>query len=93
MVQGMINSLHLYWRYVGASVRSQMQYRASFAMETLGQFGVFGVGFIGILVLFSRFDSLEGWNLPEVASSTASFTSASPSQTPRARASTASGSR
>jgi ABC-2 type transport system permease protein len=78
MVQGMINSLHLYWRYVGASVRSQMQYRASFAMETLGQFGVFGVGFIGILVLFSRFDSLEGWNLPEVASSTASFTSASP---------------
>ena len=63
----MTNAIQLYWRYVGVSVRGQMQYRASFVMETLGAFGVMGVEFIGILVLFSRFATLEGWSLPEVA--------------------------
>ena len=63
----MTNAIQLYWRYVGVSVRGQMQYRASFIMETLGAVGVMGVEFIGILVLFSRFDTLEGWSLPEVA--------------------------
>ena len=48
-------------------MRGQMQYRASFVMETIGQFGIVGVEFVGILVLFSRFDTLEGWTLPQVA--------------------------
>ena len=63
----MIDALRLYRLYVGISVRGQMQYRASFVMETIGQFGIVGVEFIGILVLFSRFDTLEGWTLPQVA--------------------------
>ena len=63
----MIDALRLYWRYVGVSVRGQMQYRASFIMESIGQFGVIGVEFIGILVLFGHFDTLAGWSLPEVA--------------------------
>ena len=63
----MLDALRLYWRYVGVSVRSQMQYRASFIMESFGQFGVLGVEFVGILVLFSRFNTLQGWSLAEVA--------------------------
>ena len=63
----MTEALRLYIRYASLSLRSQMQYRASFVMESIGQFGVIGVEFIGLLVLFSRFDTLEGWSLPEVA--------------------------
>ena len=63
----MVDAIRLYLSYANISARSQMQYRASFVMETIGQFGIMGVEFIGILVLFSRFDTLEGWSLAEVA--------------------------
>ena len=63
----MVDAIRLYLRYASISARSQMQYRASFVMETIGQFGNMGVEFIGILVLFRRFDTLEGWSLAEVA--------------------------
>ncbi len=61
------NALYLYSRYIGISIRSQMQYRASFVMLTLGTFVVTAVEFISILVLFERFNTLQGWRLPEVA--------------------------
>ena len=63
----MIDSIRLYRSYAGISMRGQMQYRASFVMETIGQFSIIGVEFVGILVLFSRFETLEGWTLPQVA--------------------------
>ena len=63
----MTDAVRLYVRYASISARSQMQYRASFVMEAIGQFGALGTEFIGILVLFSRFDTLEGWSLAEVA--------------------------
>ncbi len=63
----MTDTIRLYVRYASISMRGQMQYRASFVMETIGQFGALGTEFIGILVLFSRFDTLEGWRLAEVA--------------------------
>ena len=63
----MFDSIRLYGSYAAVSVRGQMQYRASFVMETIGQFSIIGVEFIGILVLFSRFETLEGWTLPQVA--------------------------
>ena len=63
----MTDAFQLYWRYISISVRSQMQYRASFVMESLGQFAVTGIEFVGVLVLFSRFSTLEGWSLHEVA--------------------------
>ena len=63
----MIDAIRLYRRYAAVSMRGQMQYRASFVMETIGQFSIIGVEFVGILVLFSRFDTLEGWSLPQVA--------------------------
>lgn len=63
----MLSDLHMYLRYIDMSVRSQMQYRASFIMSTLGHLVITGIEFLGILVLFDRFGSLKGWQLPEVA--------------------------
>jgi ABC-2 type transport system permease protein len=57
----------LYFRYVGVSVRSQLQYRASVIMQSIGAFGVTAVEFLGILALFDRFGQVQGWRLPEVA--------------------------
>jgi ABC-2 type transport system permease protein len=58
--------LGLYGRYLGISIRSQMQYRASFLMLSLGHFLVTGIEFATIWILFDRFGSLRGWTLPEV---------------------------
>ena len=63
----MLDPLRLYCRYIGASLRSQMQYKASFLMLTLGHFLVTGIEFLSIYLLFARFGSLEGWTLAEVA--------------------------
>lgn len=63
----MLDGLRLYFRYLGISVRSQMQYKASFIMLALGHLAVTGIEFIGVWALFDRFGSLEGWTLPEVA--------------------------
>jgi ABC-2 type transport system permease protein len=58
--------LALYGRYLGVSIRGQMQYRASFAMLAIGHFLVTGIEFATVLILFDRFGGLHGWSLPEV---------------------------
>lgn len=63
----MLNALRLYVRYIGISFRAQMQYRASFIMQSIGQFIVSGIEFLGVWALFDRFGALPGWSLPEVA--------------------------
>jgi ABC-2 type transport system permease protein len=63
----MFESLRLYARYLGISVRGQMQYRASFLMLLAGHFLVTGIEFLGVAALFHRFGSLGGWTLPEAA--------------------------
>jgi ABC-2 type transport system permease protein len=63
----MIDATRLYFRYIGISIRSQMQYRASFVMLTLGRFLTTGIEIACIWVLFERFGSLKGWSLAEVA--------------------------
>jgi ABC-2 type transport system permease protein len=62
-----MDSIALYFKYVGILVRSQMQYRASFAMLAMGAFVIGFIEFIGIWVLFSRFGTLKGWNVAEIA--------------------------
>ena len=57
----------LYCRYVTISLRGQMQYRASFVMMAFGNLFATAVEFGGIVALFSRFGSLRGWRLPEIA--------------------------
>ena len=62
-----MSGIRLYFRYLGVSIRSQMQYRASFVMLAAGHFLVTGSEVLGIWALFSRFGSLRGWRLAEVA--------------------------
>lgn len=63
---GLMLAPRLYLRYVGASIRSQLQYRASFVMLSLGQALLTGVEFVAIWALFDRFGSLGTWALAEV---------------------------
>jgi ABC-2 type transport system permease protein len=62
-----MDALRLYGCYVAASIKGQMQYPASFVLLSVGQFLSTIVEFIGVWALFSRFQSLGDWTLPQVA--------------------------
>ena len=59
--------LRMALRYAGASLRSRMQYRSSFLMESLGHLIAAVTEFLGIVALFSRFGSIRDWTVSEVA--------------------------
>jgi ABC-2 type transport system permease protein len=59
--------LRLYVRLIGAQVRSEMQYRASFVAEITGNLLVTGLDFAMMLILLNRFTAIGGWTLPQVA--------------------------
>ena len=63
----MWDGLGLFWRFMGISLRGQMQYRASFIMLTIGHFIAAGAEFLAIWALFARFGGLKGWTLAEAA--------------------------
>jgi len=48
-------------------VKSFLQYRVSLLLTATGQFFVSFFAFIGIYLLFERFDSIAGWSFAEVA--------------------------
>ncbi|MGE5654362.1 MAG: ABC transporter permease [Bacillota bacterium] len=62
-----MSGLELYFRMIGYSFLSQMQYRASFIMMAVGNFVVTFIEFLGVWALFDRFGTIGGWTLPEVA--------------------------
>jgi len=62
-----MNGLHLYMRYVGISVRSQMQYHASLVLLSVGSFLSGAIEILAIWALFERFKTLRSWRLPEIA--------------------------
>lgn len=57
----------LYRRYAAASLRGQLQYRASFVLGVLATLVQTGIEFVGVWALFSRFGQVAGWRLREVA--------------------------
>jgi viologen exporter family transport system permease protein len=61
------DAIRLYGRYAAASVKSQLQYRASAVMTALGVFLITTSEFIAVWALFDRFGHVRGWTLPEVA--------------------------
>lgn len=61
------DGIALWGRLVAVSIRSQMQYRASFVMLVIGTFAVTFLEFAGVWVLFDRFGRLREWSLAEVA--------------------------
>ena len=63
----MSEAVALLGRYFGVSIRAQLQYRASFLLNAVGQFGGSGIEFLGLWALFDRFGHLSGWTFAQVA--------------------------
>lgn len=61
-----MTAVALYFRLVGAGLRGQMQYKASFLMATLGLAVISTLDFLVIALLLGRFPAVGGWTLPEV---------------------------
>ncbi|MCY6491778.1 MULTISPECIES: ABC transporter permease [Leptolyngbya] len=62
-----MNALQLYLRYISVSFQAQMQYKVSFLLQLIGQFGGTAIEFFAIWTLFNRFNQLGTWTLAEVA--------------------------
>ncbi len=60
-------TLRLVRIYTTLSFRSQLQYKTSFFLLTLGTLLATGLEFAAVYALFSRFGSLHGWKLPQTA--------------------------
>lgn len=58
--------LKLYLSLIGASFRSQMQYKTSFVLQIIGQIVVTFIDFAAIMFIFGRFTNIKGWTLWEV---------------------------
>lgn len=59
--------MKLYFKYMSILFKSQMEYRTSFILLSIGQFFVPFLSFISIFLLFQRFPNICGWTLYEVA--------------------------
>lgn len=59
--------MRLYFKYVSILLKSQMEYRTSFILLSIGQFFVPFLIFVSIFLFFQRFPSIGGWSLYEVA--------------------------
>jgi ABC-2 type transport system permease protein len=60
-------TLALYARLIGAQIRSQLEYRLSFALDLAGAFLIAFIDFAAILIIFQNVPRLEDWTLHEVA--------------------------
>lgn len=58
--------MKLYAKYIYYILKSQLQYKASFAMTVITQFIQPFALFAGIYFLFERFGNIQGWTLYEV---------------------------
>lgn len=63
----MRDNLRLYLRYLGISIRGQLQYRGAFLMQTFGHMVMTATEMVGIWALFQRFGNLPDWTLAQVA--------------------------
>ena len=67
MIARAADNIRLYGKYAGISIRGQLQYPASFVMQSIGGLLITGIEFLAIAALFARFGSLAGWTLGEMA--------------------------
>lgn len=58
--------MRLYLKYMKVHFMSQMAYRTSFILLSIGQFFVPFMIFISMILFFQRFDTIMGWELYEV---------------------------
>lgn len=61
-----MDGIKLYLHYVSIHLRSVMQYKLSFFLTVIGQFLVSFNVFLGILFMFTRFSSVDGFTYSEV---------------------------
>lgn len=61
-----MDGIKLYLHYVSIHIRSVMQYKLSFFLTVIGQFLVSFNVFLGILFMFTRFSSVDGFTYSEV---------------------------
>lgn len=59
--------MRLYMKYLAILFKSQMEYRTSFWLLSLGQFFVSFTAFAATFFLFERFGNIKGWTFFEVA--------------------------
>jgi ABC-2 type transport system permease protein len=62
-----VESVVLWRRLIGAQVRSQLQYRMSFALDLVGAFLISFIDFLAVLVIFHNVHQLGVWSVREVA--------------------------
>ena len=60
-----MSGIRLYFRYIEAAFKSQMQYPASFIMHTFGSLALQMTHVVALVMLFDRFDTLGQWTLPQ----------------------------
>ena len=63
----MVEPVLVWRRLVGAQIRSQYQYRVSFALDIAGNFLISFIDFLAVLVLFHNTTRLGAWSVREVA--------------------------
>ena len=63
----MVEIAAIYARLVSARIRSQLQYRLSFAINVAGTALVSFLDFLAILIIFQQVDALGEWSAAEVA--------------------------
>ena len=63
----MADSARVYLRLVSAAIRSQLQYRTSFALDVVGMFFVTFLDFVAVLVIFHNVPRLGEFTVAEVA--------------------------
>ena len=61
-----VSNLRLYFRILSIQLRSAMEYRSSFIMSTISQFLSSFSAFFGIMFMFMRFDSVDGFTFEEI---------------------------
>jgi ABC-2 type transport system permease protein len=62
-----VDGLRLWTRYASAGLRSQMQYRTSFLVRSLIDFGVIVSDLAPVWILSTYFGHLDGWTFAELA--------------------------
>lgn len=62
-----LRTLHLYFRLLGAQIRSQLAYPTAFALDALAAALVTAAEFAAFALVLPRFGGLDGWTLGEVA--------------------------
>jgi viologen exporter family transport system permease protein len=60
-------TLSLYRRLIGVQIRSQLQYRASFVLDSFTTGVQVTIAILTLALIFQRFSNIGGWSLGEIA--------------------------